>query len=317
MTELRHDSVLMQEVLEGLALSPADVVVDGTVGGAGHFMQIVQRLGSEGVVVGIDADSEALDRARVALDAYENTERPTVHLVEDNFRNLSSVLAGLKIEGVTKVLFDLGWSGFQLGGGKGFSFQSDEPLLMTYGSPESSATAAELVNSLPEKELADLIYTYGEEHNARRIAKAIVDARRKNRILTTLALSDVVATAVHSHGRINPATKTFQALRIAVNDEFGALKEGLEAAFSELVPGGRLAIISFHSTEDRIVKEFFRDRVKEGNAGLVYKKPIAPGAAELLLNRRSRSAKLRVLEKRSREDSLASDVSSSLEHSYA
>lgn len=312
--EARHDSVLMHEVLEALAIVPSDTVVDGTVGGAGHFREMLAQLGSDGTLVGIDADADALERAREVVRADTRADRPVVHIVEDNFRNLDRILDRLDIGTVSKALLDLGWSGFQLSGGRGFSFQADEPLLMTYGSPEAGKTAADIVNSMPEAELADLIYELGEEHNARRIARAIVEERKQDRILTTAQLSAVVARAVRARGRTNPATKTFQALRIAVNDELGALKDGMRAAFARLAPGGRLAIISFHSIEDRIVKEYFREQAGGGAASLVHKKAVAPGAAELARNRRARSAKLRVLEKLS-VPSITSDQA--LSHAYA
>jgi 16S rRNA (cytosine1402-N4)-methyltransferase len=312
MTTLRHDSVLLEETIETLALTPHEVVVDATVGGAGHFMRIVEKLDSDGEIIGIDADAAALDRARAALASSSQTSLPKVHLVEDNFRNLSNILTTLHIPVVHKVLFDLGWSGFQLAGGKGFSFQNDEPLLMTYGPYEKGKSAADVVNTLPEQELANLIYEFGEEHNARRIARAIVDARRKERILSTKHLADVVATAVHARGRVNPATKTFQALRIAVND--GALREGLSAAFEKLAVGGRIAVISFHSTEDRMVKEYFRARVNAGEGASITKKAVAPSAHELRANRRSRSAKLRVIEKIPTQT--VTVAAPSFEHSY-
>jgi 16S rRNA (cytosine1402-N4)-methyltransferase len=314
--ELRHDSVLMNEVLDQLAIEQGDTVVDGTVGGAGHFREIFARLGAEGTLVGIDADAEALGRARAVVSADMRAERPKVHFVEDNFRNMGRILDAHGVESVSKVLLDLGWSGFQLAGGRGFSFQADEPLLMTYGKHEPGKSAADLVNTLSETELADLIYEFGEEHASRRIAKAIVEARRKERILSTAQLAAVVASAVHTRGKTNPATKTFQALRIAVNDEFGALKEGMRTAFDRLVPHGRLAIISFHSTEDRIVKEFMRSQVAEGTGALVTKKPLAPSAAELAKNRRARSAKLRVIEKLPLLASAAT-LMSSVHHVYA
>lgn len=292
-----HVSVLPEETLDALAIEPGDTVVDATVGGAGHFVKIAERLGQGGTLIGIDADAEALERARERMRGMDSAARPSVHLVEDNFRNLNRILDRVGVRTIDKALFDLGWSGFQLAGGKGFSFQADEPLLMTYGRPDAGSTAADIVNSMPEKELADLIYTYGEERNSRAIARAIVAARKSARILTTGQLAAIVAGAGTRGGRTNPATKTFQALRIAVNDEFDALSEGLAAAYERLAPGGRLAVISFHSSEDRIVKQFMKDRAAAGGVA-VTRKPVAPGRAELLANRRARSAKLRVIEKR-------------------
>lgn len=288
----------MKEVLEALDVQPSDTVVDGTLGGAGHFKELCAALGEGGVIVGIDADPAAVERGREAYALDRRPERPVAHLVNDNFRNLSRILERLGIGQVDKILFDLGWSGYQIAAPRGFSFQGDGPLLMTYG--EGGETAADIVNSSSEEELADLIYTYGEERFARGIARAIVAARSKERILTTAALVVAVEAgtpAWYRKGKVNPATKTFQALRIATNDEIGALREGLAAALAALAPNGRLAIISFHSIEDRVVKNALRDAAEAGLGTIIPKKPIVPSRAELLANRRARSAKLRVFER--------------------
>jgi len=296
--EARHDSVLMQEVLEALAIEPADTVVDATLGGAGHFEAMLAALGEGGVIVGIDADSAAVERGRAAYALDRRPDRPTAHLVNDNFRNLAHVLERLGIGQVDKMLFDLGWSGYQIATPRGFSFQSDEPLLMSYG--EGGETAADIVNSSTEEELADIIFAYGEERFSRGIARAIVAARGKERILTTDQLVEAIKAGTphwYHDRKTHPATKTFQALRIAVNDEIGALKEGLAAALAALAPSGRLAVISFHSIEDRIVKNTLRDAAEAGLGSLTPKKPVAASRAEILANRRARSAKLRVFEK--------------------
>lgn len=297
--EARHDSVLMNEVLEALAIGPSDTVVDGTLGGAGHFAQMLAALGEGGVIVGIDADPAAVERARAAYALDRRPERPVAHLVNDNFRNLAHILERLGIGQVDKILFDLGWSGYQIAAPRGFSFrEANEPLLMSYS--ESGETAADIVNSSTEEDLADLIFAYGEEHFSRGIARAIVAARGKERILTTDQLVEAIKAGTphwYHERKIHPATKTFQALRIATNDEIGALREGLAAALNALTPSGRLAVISFHSIEDRIVKNTFRDAVEAGLGELVPKKPIAPSREEVLANRRARSAKLRVFER--------------------
>jgi 16S rRNA (cytosine1402-N4)-methyltransferase len=296
--EARHDSVLMQEVLETLSIRPSDIVVDATLGGAGHFTKILSALGEGGVIVGIDADPAAVERGREAYANDRRPERPVANLVNDNFRNLSRVLERLNIGTVDKILFDLGWSGYQIAAPRGFSFQNDEPLLMEYG--EGGETAADIVNSSSEEDLANIIFTYGEERFARKIAHAIVAARSKERILTTGALVAAInagTPAGYHERKIHPATKTFQALRIAVNDEIGALREGLSAALQALAPGGKLAVISFHSIEDRIVKNMLRDAVEKGAGTIHPKKPIVPGRAEILRNHRARSAKLRVFER--------------------
>ncbi len=296
--EAKHDSVLMSEVLEALDVQPTDTVLDATLGGAGHFSAMLSKLGERGVLVGIDADAEAIVRAQEVVVKDARTKRPSVHIVQDNFRNLPDILSSLNIEAIDKALFDLGWSGFQIASVRGFSFQSDEPLLMNYG--EGGETAASIVNSSSEKDLADIIFVYGEERFARSIARAIVEARAKERLLTTNALVKAILAGTprsYHTGKTHPATKTFQALRIATNDEFGALREGLSAALSALSSGGRVAVISFHSIEDRIVKEILRTAVEDGQGRMVPKKPLVPTREEVLANRRARSAKLRVFER--------------------
>ncbi|MHB8660935.1 MAG: 16S rRNA (cytosine(1402)-N(4))-methyltransferase RsmH [Minisyncoccota bacterium] len=296
--EARHDSVLVKEVLAALAVRPSDTVVDATIGGAGHFAALLATLGEGGVIVGIDADAAAVERGRETYALDRRPERAVAHLVNDNFRNLARILERLRIAPVNKILFDLGWSGYQIAAPRGFSFQNDEPLLMTYG--DSGETAADIVNSSSEAMLGDIIFNYGEERFARSIARSIVAARSRSRILTTGALVAAIVAGTprwYQERKIHPATKTFQALRIAVNDEIGALREGLTAALATLAPGGRLAIISFHSIEDRVVKTMLRDAVHAGSGSLVSKKPITPSRAEIHANRRARSAKLRVFER--------------------
>lgn len=316
--EARHDSVLMQEVLEALDVESGDTVVDATLGGAGHFTELLAALGEDGIIIGIDADSGAVERARAAYALDRRPSRPVTHVVNDNFRNLTRILERLSIGQVDKALFDLGWSGYQIASPRGFSFQNDEPLLMTYG--EGGETAADIINSSTEEELADIIFVYGEEHFARSIARAIVVARSKERVLTTGALVEAVRAGTphwYHKCRIHPATKTFQALRIATNDEIGALREGLAAALSSLAPEGRLAVISFHSIEDRVVKNVLREAIQRGLGDLYSKKPIVPSQAEIRSNRRARSAKLRVFVRGAiRTESLSNTV---LQHdtSYA
>ncbi len=296
--ESRHDSVLMDEVLKALDVQAHDTVVDATLGGAGHFAALLAALGEGGTIVGIDADPAAVERGREAYAEDRRTERPVAHLVNDNFRNLERILERLHTAPVNKVLFDLGWSGYQISAPRGFSFQNEEPLLMTYG--EGGETAADIINSASEEDLANLIFTYGEESFSRGIARSIVAARSKGRILTTGALVAAVLAGTprwYHDRKIHPATKTFQALRIAVNDEIGALREGLTAALHVLAPGGRLAVISFHSIEDRIVKNMLRDAAQGGLGTMNPKKSITPTRAEVHANRRARSAKLRVFER--------------------
>jgi 16S rRNA (cytosine1402-N4)-methyltransferase len=292
-----HQSVLLSEAVDALDVRENDTVIDATVGGGGHFGALAKRLGEEGTLVGIDADEEALARGREAAQGAP----ARLILVEDNFRNLSTILDEADIPMIDRALFDLGWSSYHLSRGRGFSFRADEPLLMTYGDPaEAEMTAADLVNSMPEDELADLIFGLGEERFARMIARGIVDTRKRERILTAPVLAEIIEASVpgwYRSRRIHPATKTFQALRIAVNDELGALREGLAAAIARLSEGGRVAVITFHSIEDRVVKTMMRDAAHAGLGCLVTKKPVVPSTIETKENPRARSAKLRVFEK--------------------
>jgi 16S rRNA (cytosine1402-N4)-methyltransferase len=293
--EARHDPVMMKEVMKALAVAPGDTVVDATLGGAGHFKALLAELGEGGVIVGIDADPAAVERGRSAYAEDRRPGRPIAHLVNDNFSNLARILERLRIGPADAILFDLGWSGYQLAAPRGFSFLNEEPLLMNYG--EGGETAANIVNTFSEDALADIISVYGEERFARSIARAIVAERAKGRILTTGALVKAIhagTPAWYRRRKIHPATKTFQALRIAVNNEIDVLREGLAAAIASLAPGGRLAVISFHSIEDRIVKNALRDAADGGQGVLAHKKPLTPSRAEILANRRARSAKLRV-----------------------
>lgn len=276
-----HVPVMLKESLAALAPKTGDVVVDATYGRGGH--------------------SKALKAAaRITLIAIDADPAAGKGVIEGNFADLGAILKKEKIKEVDKVLFDLGWNSAQLAG-KGFSFMHDEPLHMSYGAePRSGFTAAEILNEWSEKALADALFGYGEERYARRIAKAVVARRAQKPFATTLELVEVINDAVpaaYRHGRIHPATRTFQALRMATNDELGALTEGLAAAWAHLACGGRIAVITFHSTEDRIIKRYFAARAKAGEGALLYKKPLVPTQAELTRNQRSRSAKLRAIEK--------------------
>lgn len=290
-----HETVLLHESIEGLAIKKGDVYLDGTLGSAGHALLACQ---SGARVVGIDQDEDALIRATSRLqDTCEAS------LVRNSYRNLDIVLDELHIEKVHALLLDLGLSSDQFEtSGRGFTFRKDEPLLMTFKkvtTPED-LTAQEIVNNWDESNIADIIFGYGEERYARRIAKKIVEARAKKPIETTFELVDIIKKATpwsYHFGKIHPATRTFQALRITVNDEIGALKDGLVKGFDRLESKGRMAIISFHSIEDRIVKHFFKQKSDEGVAVLITKKPIVPSDEEVKRNPRSRSAKLRIIEK--------------------
>lgn len=293
-----HRTVLLHESLEQLDIQPDDVVLDATLGGAGHAKEIAQRLGPKGTLIGIDADAAAIARAEEALKGA----KAKVILIEGNFRNVESYLGKHGILHLDKALFDLGWSQFQLSAGRGFSFLSDEPLLMTYSGTEgeNTLTAGKIVNTWAESSIADILYGWGEERYSRQIAKRIVEARKSNEIRTSKELADVIARAVphfYRKGRLHPATKSFQALRIAANDEMGALKDGLSSVWKSLRSNGRLACISFHSVEDRLVKRMMQEWVLSGEGEKLSKKPMTPLPEELRGNPRARSAKLRVVRK--------------------
>lgn len=291
-----HIPVLLQHVITTLALQPTDAVVDGTLGGGGHAKSILALLGEEGRYLGIDADESALARVRKLLGKDER-----VYYALGNFRNIDTLAQRAKFSHIDKILLDLGLSSDQLEkrSGRGFSFQVDEPLKMTFTlSPEKEKlTAWHVVNEWSEESLADIIYGFGEEKKSRRIAKAIVDARQDESIETSKELADIIEQAVPRRSGAHPATRTFQAIRIAVNDELGALEEVLKKSKTLLAPGGRIAIISFHSLEDRTVKRTFAEWEKEGFGERITKRPIAPSREECVENRRSRSAKLRCFRK--------------------
>jgi 16S rRNA (cytosine1402-N4)-methyltransferase len=291
---MQHITVLQHEAVQALALKKASVVVDATVGAGGHARLILNSLGKDGVLIGFDADETALQEVAPTL-----TGDATIHLIHRNFAQLTEALDEVGIGSVDAVLADLGWRTDQfIAEGRGFSFNDESGLSMTYGDPKDySFTAADIVNDWAEADIANVIYAYGEERQSRRIAKAIVDARRQKRIETGKELADIISSVCKQHGKTNPATKSFQGLRIAVNDEFSVLETFIAAAFLRLAPGGRLAIISFHSLEDRIVKLAFRAYTHDQQAVLVTKKPITASREELQQNPRARSAKLRIIEK--------------------
>ncbi|MEK9184793.1 MAG: 16S rRNA (cytosine(1402)-N(4))-methyltransferase RsmH [Patescibacteria group bacterium] len=294
-----HKTVLLNEVINGLAINPRDVIVDGTLGGGGHSEAIAKIFGSGMRIIGLDLDQDALYRARMRLDALTTN----TSFYNTSFRNLDEVLDDLHIPKVHKIIFDLGLSSNQFEeSGRGFSFQKDEPLLMTFKKElkPDDLTAREIVNNWDEANIADIIYGYGEEMYSRRIAKKIVEKRKIKSIETTFELVEIIKEATpfwYHHRKIHPATKTFQALRITVNDEIGSLKEGVKRGFERLEKAGRFAIISFHSLEDRIIKHYFKEKFDNKEGILVTKKPIVPSHSEIDENPRARSAKLRIIEK--------------------
>jgi len=296
--------VLLHETVELLAPRPGGRYVDCTVGAGGHARAILEASGPDGRLLGLDADASALTLARERLTPFGGR----VELVHANFRDVAAVARSRGFDGADGVLLDLGVSSMQLDTAeRGFSFRADAPLDMRLD-PSGGTTAAELIASLDERALADLIHRYGEEPRARAVARAIVAARRRGPIETTGQLAAVVSRVV-PRGRLHGATRTFQALRIAVNDELGALRQALLGAHDLLSDGGRLAVISFHSLEDRIVKQYVAAQARpcacpprtpvcvcgrQPRLAPITRKPVTPGPEELRTNPRARSAKLRV-----------------------
>lgn len=290
-----HFPVLVEEVIEFLQPHPDGIYVDGTVGGAGHALKILERSSPTGRLIGIDRDKEAIEEARKRLKPYEG--RTTI--VHGNFSDLREILRELNIGKVDAILLDLGVSYQQLSDAKrGFSFQLEGPLDMrmdrTGGEP-----ASKLINALSQGELEGILRRHGEERWARRIAKAIVRHRKKTPIATTMQFRDIIASAVLKPPRhIHPATKAFQAIRIAVNDELNNLRRIIREGIPLVKGRGRLCIISFHSLEDRIVKEAFRQYERSPELiTIITRKPISPSKREIAENPRARSAKLRVAER--------------------
>lgn len=289
-----HTPVMLQEVLDLLNLHPGMRVLDATIGAGGHAKRILERIQPQGFLIGMDQDKEILE---VARDSLGTSDR--VRLFCENFRNAGRLLQRERIQPLDACLLDLGVSSYQLEKReRGFSFQTDGKLDMRMDTA-SSLTAFELVNRLPEREMADLLHRLGQERYARRIASSIVRARHRQPIQTTGQLAELIGRAVPYRGgsRVHPATRTFQAFRMAVNQELEALEEALPQMAALLKTGGRICVISFHSLEDRAVKFFFRRLVTEKQMNWITKKPLTPSPAERLKNPRSRSAKLRVAEK--------------------
>lgn len=297
-----HTPVLLQEIIDGLDIKADDVIVDATVGSGGHAEAILSRFRGLVTYIGLDQDADSLMRTRERLKISQN-ENPTekIFLYEVNFRDMANVLGKAGIAHADKIFFDLGWSTDQFEtSGRGFSFQKDEPLSMTFKKNTEGVTADVIVNTWKEETLADIFFGFGGERYARTIAKTIVEARESKPIKTTNQLVAIIHDATphaYHHRKIHYATKIFQALRIAVNDEYGALAHALESAWGILREGGIIAVISFHSGEDRIVKRFFKNKEKEGDGIIHTKKPIIAGTQENKQNPKARSAKLRIINK--------------------
>ena len=293
--EVGHVSVLLKEAIDFLAVQRGGTYIDATVGLGGHSYEIAKRLGAPGRLIAVDKDPAALELARQRLQPSPESQRdwPQVTLLHGSFAEIGERFGSASADGL---LADLGVSSLQLRDTKrGFSFQAEGALDMRMN-PQAELTAEQVVNRLDERTLADVIYEFGEERRSRRIARAIVRSRP---IRTSTQLAEVIAAAARpmKAERIHPATRTFQALRIFVNRELDDLQALLKVAPRVLKPGGRLVIISFHSLEDRIVKDALRDGVKQNHYRLLTKKPVTPGVEEIDRNPRSRSAKLRAAER--------------------
>ncbi len=322
---MQHKSVLLQEAIDGLEIKDGDIFVDGTLGGGGHSEEVCRRFGSAVVMIGIDLDPEALARTTKRLTQNECN----IRYAQGSFRNIDSILDSLGVAQVDpvvdfgiapleqgkanakihyrvgKILLDLGLSSNQFeDSGRGFSFQKDEPLLMTFKKDlsEGDLTAREIVNTWDAENIEAILSGYGEEQFAWKISRAIVARREVKSIETTGELVEIIKSATpnwYHTKKIHPATKTFQALRITVNDEIESLKEGIAKGFERLKPEGRMAVISFHSLEDRVVKQFFKEKEDRREGKRVTKRPITPSDEEIAHNPRSRSAKLRIIYKKS------------------
>ena len=294
-----HKSVLLHEAIDGLDIQSGDIFVDGTLGNGGHMEEVCKRFSNTVVMIGIDLDSDAIERSRQRLSKYDCN----VKYSHGSFRNLDKILNELSIGKVDKILFDIGLSSNQFEESeRGFSFQKDESLIMSFKKDLTAddLTAREIVNNWDEENIKAILEGYGEEKFGWKIAKDIVERRKIKSIETTFDLVEIIKSATPSfyhHRKIHPATKTFQALRITVNDEIESLKEGIRKGFERLNLNGRLAVISFHSLEDRVVKQFFKNKVEELEGLAITKKPVRPSEQEIELNPRSRSAKLRILKK--------------------
>lgn len=309
--EFKHISVLLEETIDSLAIKPDGIYVDGTLGGGGHSLEICKRLGEGGRLIGIDQDEDAIKAATERLKDYKDK----VTIVHSNYQEIDSVLRELSISGVDGIVLDLGVSSYQLDNAeRGFSYREDAPLDMRMDRSKEM-TAYEIVNNYSESELFRVIKNYGEDNFAKNIAKHIVKARETKPIETTFELNEIIKAAIPAkmrQGTGHPSKKTFQAIRIELNRELEVLENSIDKMIGLLNPGGRLSIITFHSLEDRIVKNLFRDNMnpctcppnfpvcmcgKVPTGKIITRKPIAPSEEELEYNKRAKSSKLRVFER--------------------
>lgn len=309
--EFKHVSVLLTETIESLNIKSDGIYVDGTLGGGGHSLEICKRLGKNGRLIGIDQDMDAIAAATERLEAYKDR----VTIVHSNYKDIDSVLKGLSVSGVDGIVLDLGVSSYQLDNAeRGFTYREDTPLDMRMDQ-SSLLTAGDIVNNYSETELFRVIREYGEDGFAKNIAKHIVMARQKKPIETTGELNEIIKAAIPARvrqGTGHPSKKTFQAIRIELNRELEVLEGSLDKMIELLNPGGRLSVITFHSLEDRIVKNIFRKNMnpcicppgfpvctcgRKPTGKIITRKPIVPGEQELECNKRAKSSKLRVFEK--------------------
>lgn len=291
-----HQSVLLKESIDLLDLKSGDIFVDGTLGNGGHTLEVVKRFGKDIKIFAFDLDEDAIERSKDRLSAFDTD----ITYINKNFKDIYDILSEKKVS-VNAILLDIGLSSNQLEESKrGFSFLKNEPLKMTFSKNKDSFDAYDIVNFWDEDIIKIIIRQYGEERFAPKIARGIVKTRSISKIETTEDLVNIILASTpkfYHHGKIHPATKTFQALRIAVNDELTNLTEGLQSCYQILKKDGRLSVISFHSLEDRIVKKYFKSLEVDKLAEKINKKPVVPKDQEISENKRSRSAKLRVKKK--------------------
>lgn len=293
---MEHIPVLLQEVIKYLDARSGKTIIDGTLNGGGHGREIARRILPSGKFVGVEWDKDLLESARGVM--LKEFGRKGLSFFHANYRDIPEMARKGIVPRGDGIILDLGFSSRHMESGRGFTFQRDEPLDMRYDI-SSGKSASEIINGFREEDLADIIFQYGEERFSRRIASSIVATRRKKRIITSGELVEAIKRAVpasYRHGAISPATRTFQALRICVNGELDNLKGFLSGASDAMASKGRLVIISFHSLEDRIVKNFFREEKRLGEIKMLTKKPVVPSVGERRANPKSRSAKMRVCE---------------------
>jgi 16S rRNA (cytosine1402-N4)-methyltransferase len=293
-----HVPVLLNEIIEALDPKPGEFFIDGTFGSGGHTVPILEKMMPSGKLLAVDWDKNNLEKTKKLIETKFQIPNPNFQIfwVHDNYKNLPRILKQKNLPKADGLLLDLGFSSEQLeNSGRGFSFKREEPLLMTYS--DASVPVRQLLNRLSEKELVEIIWKFGEEKYAKKIAQAIIFRQKQKPIQTSKELADIIKGAVplnYERGRIHPATRTFQALRIYANRELENLEALLKNLEKIVKPNGRIAIVSFHSLEDRLVKNYFRDLAKMGKLKILNKKPIIPTSEEVFRNPRSRSAKLRV-----------------------